>query len=269
MGGLAERLPAHALFDAVRPLASRFPCAGGCGSGDLLTDAADLDRVLPPVANDAGMRLRFLPPADDGLDYERRVADLGVVATRGNSWHDLFNAFVWCLYPRTKAALNRRHVTVLRTALPAAPRGRVRDAATQFDEDGMLLLHDAPELVGLLARHRWVEALWERRDALRCHVRFLVFGHALLDKLRNPFPGLCAKTLALAAPRAVLDADVAAQVAWADSEMSARLDCHAFLATPRALHPLPVLGIPGMSPAAECRDYYLDEGQFRPLATRA
>ena len=45
---------------------------------------------------------------------------------------------------------------------------------------------------------------------------------------------------------------------------SARLGERNFLATPAALHPLPMLGIPGVVPENENPAYYDDASQFRP-----
>lgn len=73
----------------------------------------DLNALWSAPISDAGVRLRFTAQEtlDDGLHYERRIHDHGLIATRGDNWHDLFNAFVWMRFPALKAALNRRQPT--------------------------------------------------------------------------------------------------------------------------------------------------------------
>ena len=74
------------------------------------------------ILTQSGQALRFAAPPNDGLAYEQRIWQNGVVATRPGCWHDFFNALVWLSFPRSKAVLNARHVCL--STLESARRGR-------------------------------------------------------------------------------------------------------------------------------------------------
>lgn len=226
-----------------------------------LPRVAELDAFADEIGRPqsaSGAAIHFV--AEDAANYEKSIFDTGRVPTREGSWHDFFNALVWLRFPKTKAALNHRHVRHLRED---APRGPLRDAATQFDECGVVVLSLDRQVNALLDAQAWVEALWDRRAALR-GTRFLVFGHASLDVLREPHFGLCGKALYLDAPASLAAAPLASWIAFADDTLAVRFKNDGFCASPRALAPLPLLGVPGVTAANECRDYYLDTRQFRP-----
>ena len=86
-------------------------------------------------------------------------------------------------------------------------------------------------------------------------MRIVVFGHAVMEKALEPWPGITCK--ALIAP-ARSDPDAQAQ-AWL-----AQLDPGA---TPRDLPALPVFGFPGWLPQDEA--FYADGRYFRPLIKSA
>lgn len=226
-----------------------------------------IDRLAAAVGrplNAAGIPLTFIAdaPAEPG-GYEARIAACGRVGTRDACWHDLFNALVWLRYPRIKAAMNARHCAEI-ALRPAGERGPVRDALTQFDEDGLVLVSDDDVLIDALRGHRWREAMHQRRPALE-RARLHVIGHALLDKARVPHVGLCAKVLYLHADQMPGGgADVATDVAAFDRWLASRIEAGQWPATPRDLKPLPVLGLPGMTPDNLDPAYFDDTRQFRP-----
>lgn len=225
--------------------------------------AARLGRPLTA----SGRPVSFAPAPADGLGYEARVAASGCVATRDSSWHDTFNACVWMTFPRSKAAMNQRHCDEL--AQPAGAgtgRGRVRDALTQFDEDGLVMVSDDAPLLDALRRHRWREAMWERRAGLEA-ARLFVFGHALLEKALAPHAGLCAKVRYVdSAELGVAAASVSGE--RADAWLAAQIAAGQWPRSPRDLHPLPVLGLPGMTPDNVVPTYFDDTRQFRPQPAR-
>jgi hypothetical protein len=211
-----------------------------------------------------GVPLRFALPGGSALGYEERVYRHGEVATRPHDWHDVFNALVWMSFPRTKAALNALHFEEIQRAAQRAVRSPVRDAATQFDESGLVVLSSDPELLDLLSARRWVELFWNRRaDVIAC-MRFLVFGHGLYDALRSPFHGLCGRALLIPVEPRLVQSPVAEQVAHADEVLAMRFGQPGRCAGAKGLCPVPVLGIPGVTAASECRAYYEDRSQFRP-----
>lgn len=231
-------------------------------SVDGTDDAPSLAR-LNALATQRGLPVRFVPPAADDLSYEERIFLAGAVATRDANAHDLFNALIWLAFPQTKAMLNRLHVQALREQ-GSAMRGPLRDALTQFDECGVIVLGTNPELWSALCAHRWQEVFVIQRAEVERTMRFVVFGHASHEALLAPFPGLCGKALFLPVTEAMLIRIDHGDLLEADALLARRLASADFLTcTPRAWQPLPLLGIPGATVANEMPDYYADTRQFR------
>jgi hypothetical protein len=192
-------------------------------------------------------------------DYEAAILAGGQVPSRERNWHDLLNALIWLAFPRAKAALNAVQCAELERRRGTS-RGAVSDAATLFDESGLLLVAPDGELAELLSTRQWHEAFVARRG-LWARARVYAFGHAVLEKLLMPWPGITAKCLFLrhdapleaGSPPAALDAALAA--CWRDGRVS----------RPAALFPVPVLGIPGWWQANADAAFYQDLGVFRPL----
>jgi hypothetical protein len=258
---------------AARPLYA--PLADALiASGDRLPSLMRLNQIVHQVAGPLrtgqGAPLRFVTPGPQHQAYERAVAEAGEVATRDENWHDYFNALVWAHFPRAKAALNARHMHEIAHASGAGRKGRgqVRDALTQFDECGMVVLGAEPACLEALARHDWLDAFWTGRSTLLSSTRFILFGHATYDQLRTPFPGLCAKALYLTVPAALIQAPVAEQVGRVDRWLAHRLGDADSPLSPQDFSPLPLLGIPDVVLENARRDYYADTGQFRPLGGR-
>jgi hypothetical protein len=215
-----------------------------------------------PVANASGRVLVAGSVPEDGgaLAYERSVWAEGVLGLRAQDWHDLMNLLVWCVFPATKARLNAGHVAQVDHAASGRRSAR-RDALTLFDENGLLVACADPELESLLRGFRWRELFVDRRREVARSMRFLVFGHGLLDKARAPFIGLTAHALVLDVAAALLVQPAASLAASLDDRLAAAVDQ---LPGPRALAPLPVLGIPGWWPANESPAFYDDTRYFRP-----
>ena len=218
------------------------------------------------LVSGSGAALRFVVPGGSGLAYEERIFWLGEVETRPGNWHDYFNALVWLAFPLSKAALNARqhHAALCQAAAGEARRGALRDALTQFDECGAVVVSSRLALWQGLCEHRWHDILWLRRAEVQARMRFLVFGHASYDMLRTPHLGLCAKSLFLHVDEDWFELPAAAQLADADRRVARRFSGD-FSPRPRDLQPLPLLGVPGASGANACAEYYRDARQFRPL----
>lgn len=258
-------LAEQTLFEPVADLLRRFPEA----LPKLEALNALIEERAPTARSAAGHPIRFIPPPAQALSYEEHIHATGQVPTRPDNWHDFFNALAWCVWPHSKAACNALHLHALQVRRAAGLQGRgpVRDALTQFDECGVLVVSADPEIPGLLAGHQWEEAFWHRRGRLLESTRFLVFGHGCWDALRAPFFGLCGKALYRAVRPDWLALPPASMQAEADAWLAAHL-----LAPDRqlkdALFPLPLLGIPGVTGENRVQDYYRDSGQFRPRAMR-
>ena len=227
------------------------------------------------IRGGSGAPIRFVVPGNSGMSYEERSYWLGEVETRPGNWHDGFNALIWLTYPLTKAALNERHHRALGGQRPAGNPGRgpLRDALTQFDECGVAVVSTRIDLWDGIRAHCWQEVFWTRRDEVRQCLKVFVFGHASLDLLRTPHIGLCGKALFLHVDEAFLAQPAAAQLAEVDRRMAQRfsgdLNAYGAYTRPRDFHPLPLLGIPGVTPDNAFPAYYEDTRQFRPLRRAA
>jgi hypothetical protein len=124
------------------------------------------------------------------------------------------------------------------------------------------VLCSEPELLELVYAFQWKELFWRRREGVLRHMRFLVFGHALYEKLLAPFVGVTGRAVTLSAPPALLSASLQVQLSSADEALAEKIDAGA-LASPRDLQPLPVLGISGWYPAAAGEAFYGNAAYFR------
>ena len=206
------------------------------------------------LRNAIGLPLSFSPqtcPCGQH-DYETGIYATGRVPSREHNWHDLFNALTWLAFPRTKATLNAVH----RDALPQGRnRPTISDAATLFDESGLVLVGEDGDLADLLAARRWREALVDQR-ARWSRLKACIVGHAVLEKLLTPWPGITAKCLFIDLPAdtAADELDEAIAQRWRTGTIK----------QPAMLFPLPVLGIPGWWPEHEQLAFYSDQRYFRP-----
>lgn len=250
----AASIYASSLFDPLRPWLDRLPPAPDAQA------VADLAAQFP-IHTANGRRVSFVPPRPDGRIYECRIWESGEVETRPDNWHDFFNALVWLSFPRTKVAVSGAHVRAMQA--PGEARGMTRDALTHFDECGMVVLSSRPELLDLLRDFRWKELFVERRVEVRRDMRFVIFGHATYEQLLKPFRGLTAKAVLHEVSAAWLQMDASAQRAAVDEWLAADLTSGRYT-RPRDFQPLPLLGIPGVTPDSEDPAYYDDTWQFRP-----
>lgn len=225
------------------------------------------------VANGRGLPLSFVPPParresfEDG--YEQRVWLAGEVATRPACRHDALNAFAWCLFPRTKAALNARHYGSLIAARcgegPASGnRDRLRDALTLLDESGVIVACAEASLAALLRGRQWKALFWERRAAVARSMRFLLLGHGLMEQACSPFVGLTGHGCILPVPCGALDEPEAALRARLDERLAGVALGADAVGLRAALTPVPVLGVPGWSERAADPEFYNDTSYFRP-----
>ncbi len=245
----ASTLPFAHLSPWVRRLAG--PDWPDLGRLDELAEQAGL-------VNARGLRVRFRTQRQrcGQRDYEAGILATGIVPTRERNWHDLLNALAWLAFPQTKATLNALHC---RHLAPGAPRGPASDAATLFDESGLVLVGGDANLAGLLAARRWREAFVDAR-ADWSQIRAYLVGHAVLEKLLRPWPGITAKCLFITAPQ---PPDEGSPPTWLDAAI-AEVWRSGGITRPADLFPMPVLGIPGWWPDNESAAFYDDTEIFRP-----
>jgi len=212
------------------------------------------------LALDNGTPLTFVAATPvSALTYERAIATGGQVGVRADTWHDALNALVWLTLPRTKCALNARHVAAAAPPVRHA-RTRERDAATLVDESGLILACADGELVDLLRRRAWQSLFVAARARVEAACVPLAVGHGMLDKLRHPWRGITAHVLVVPLP-AGNPADPA-MIAALDAAAAARI--HAAPFNPASLLPLPVAGLPGWDAEALGPRLYDDVSVFRP-----
>ena len=257
----AGRLDA-AIYAPLHPAIARLP-------RDRWPDHSDLTALAANIRNARGMPLRFVPPRDpaerDRTHYEAHIAATGEVETRAANWHDLFNALAWITYPRAKAAINAQHAAILEAGGDAELRHRspARDALTLFDEGGVIVASSSPAMHRLIVDFRWKELFWERRDELLATTRFLAIGHACYEQSLAPYIGMVAKTVPIPVDDAFLSLSPEGQVAAADAQVAAHLADRANFRSPKALPPMPVLGVPGWHDANAQSAFYDDAKHFR------
>ena len=192
--------------------------------------------------------------------FDRFLSRTGCIPTRPGSFHDLFGALIWLHFPALKTAIHRAQLAGERAA-----RGPSENAATHLDESGVLVVGTEPTIFDSLSTLKWREVFWERRAELKRTTRFLVFGHGLLDSLREPHPRLMGKALFARVSSDQLELSGGDFRVFLDHALAAHVPD--FLSEPARLHPLPVLGVPGWSPD-QSRAYYEDERYFRSARLR-
>ena len=225
--------------------------------GEPLAQRIAAGAALHEVLNAAGQApVRFVPHSalPVGVAYEAFIRDTAQVPTR-EGLHDFFNALCWMHFPRAKQQLNRLQAAEIARDGVQGQRGPVRDAITVFDENALLI--QAPDEVWhALTEHRWHTALVAQR-ARWAEVGLWTFGHAALEKLVRPYPGI---TVHLWRVPQRLGAGVGLQAldAWLAQDLQP-----AKLAT-KPFSPLPILGVPGWWAANAEPAFYADRTVFRP-----
>ena len=248
------------------------PVRQALSRGDSVADALNALRLaplggVPGAAHHAALDgLRFVPQSSlpEGEAYEAFIFRTRCVPTRDNL-HDLLNGVCWLRFPAIKRHLNAMQAEQIAANGVGAKRGPVRDALTLLDENALLLCGPA-RLRDAHRRHDW-HTLFVRERGLWAQTRVVSFGHALLEKLVQPYKSITAHVLWVDLPGLGAGADPAHLDA---SAFDTALEHHLPLALTAAhlaskpFVPLPVLGLPGWWPANEHPDFYADSGVFRP-----
>lgn len=207
----------------------------------------------PDVLNQPGMApVRFVPQSDlpEGQAYEDFIFATGQVPTR-EGLHDFFNALCWMHFPLAKKRLNQLQAREIARAGVGQVRGPVRDAATVFDENA-LLIQASDALWAALTAHRWADALVGLRDEW-AHTRLWAFGHAALEKAVQPY-----KSITVHMWRVPVDVPHTQIDAWLAHDLTPDKLAR------KPFSPLPILGVPGWWPANADPSFYADASVFRP-----
>jgi hypothetical protein len=168
------------------------------------------------------------------------------------------------VFPRTKAALNARHVA---DGASARPNGRssARDAATLVDESGVVLACADDELVALLRARAWRPLFVDRRDDVRRAMLPFVVGHGLLVKLLRPYRAATAHALIVRVADTVVAGGSAGAAAAVDAAAAAAVAEAAL--TPAQFAPVPVAAFPGWDSEGLGERLFDDRSVFRELGS--
>jgi hypothetical protein len=228
-----------------------------------------LNTAAIPLRNHRGLPIQFVSQAElpPNTSYEAFISDTGRVPTRDNL-HDFFNALIWLAFPKVKAQLNalqaaeiaKASLTSADKSLPNPNRGKVRDAATIFDENAAFVVMNNTGLIEALRNHAWCDLFVGRREAFLRDCEVCLFGHALMEKLVAPYKAITAHAWILEVENISLLGDSAEKLAWIDDFASRGLVRG--LST-SDFTPLPVLGLPGWC-ENQGEEFYADVKVFRP-----
>ena len=200
------------------------------------------------------------------VDYENHIYRQGEVSTRENSWHDLFNALIWCRFPALKVAMNAVHFREL-DAGGEGRRGKQRDALTLFDESGIIVCSSNQTILDAMARRDWNHVFRSKAGAWEDEISLFVVGHALLEKFLRPYKAITAQALLIELDGALMKQSRADKLNVLDDLVAERLLAGSMLESPACLSPLPLMGIPGWWPGGgQDDDFYDDRKVFRLLA---
>lgn len=235
----------------------------------------------------SSLNKQFVPQDDlpEGMAYESFIAEQGRIPTR-DGLHDFFNGLCWFAFPQTKAHFNRLHQEQI-TQLGTHARGRVRDMLTVIDENGFLI--QAPDaLWQALQAKQWQQAFVDLAP-LWTQSKVMVFGHALLEKLVNPYKAITAHALRIPShlklgeissthlqpptesaqtqspnrgPQIFQLSELQALDHFLADQLSAE-----YLST-KPYIPVQIFGIPSWSSEQEQPDFYTDTQVFRPARSK-
>lgn len=220
----------------------------------------DIDELNTRLPADSPVRFIAQTPEllADGLHYEQRIAERGLIATRQRNWHDLFNALIWLRQPGLKRALNRQQVIELERMGPKL-RSRPQCAMTHFDEAGVIVTLRDPALLSLWDAHDWHGLFWRHRQAwIDGTIACELFGHALLELALTPGKLLVGKALVVVDDVGVSSASAIETCAQSVCDGRSLLD-------PQGLRPLPLAGLPGWYPHNEREAFFRETACFRPV----
>lgn len=195
--------------------------------------------------------------------YESRIYLTGQVQTRAKNWHDFFNALVWHIFPRAKSALNQLHyqAQLFESINKIKHRCALRDAATLFDESGVIVVSSEKTLIQLLGDFEWKELFWLQRKEVLSSMRFFIFGHGLYEKALNPYVGMTGKGIMFNVKKTFFAQTLLKQLELIDSMLESFL--FNGLTSSSDLAPVPLLGYPGWIEDNNSEIYYENKKYFR------
>lgn len=250
---------------------SDLVCLFNINKYDTWINAKSLVKFLPLNAkNENGKQISFIAQDESFTDeryYERYIFDTGVIPTRVDNWHDLFGAFIWCLFPKTKALINKLHVEDIETFGMQARTER-RNAITLLDECGVVCAVSNQTLKENLVEHKWTEAFLNNHDAWNAQITPFMFGHANYEMATNPYIGLTGKVLFIDVDEDFHALDKLEQYQFLDSTLVQMIKEKDILKDNKIFSPLPLLGVPKWHQEVQDEAFYSNTRYFRPKSTK-
>lgn len=212
-----------------------------------------------------GQSLQFVGQDDvdfAGRAYETVIYQTGQVPTRYNNWHDLFGAFIWCVFPKTKALLNHLHHSDIQQHGQKV-RTKTRNAITLLDECGVILAVTDAMFKTKLREHQWHWAFVEQRQRWGQDVLPFIIGHANYEMLTKPYIGLTGKALFVTVEANFATLSLLEQYQFLDERLSHSIQDEQILMDNSHLSPLPLLGVPGWYEDNKDPVFYDNKQYFR------
>lgn len=134
--------------------------------------------------------------------YESMIMEQGLIPHRLENIHDLMNAAIWSIFPRSKFELHRQAYLVQQhmdqeVEIPPNGRNPDLDLLTCFDEGGLLLLCKKDQIKATYALLRERDVALKAKRLQSFPAQLLIFGHGILEELCRGFPQVLAMTLVL------------------------------------------------------------------------
>ncbi len=231
-------------------------------------DFAQFNAKLAIAAPGFSLQPQSTSMLHDGLSFEARIAESGVIATRPSSLHDFYSALMWLRYPLVKQAINQIHMQGIR-AHGVKQRSRHQQAITHLDEAGAWIFSDSDALFELADQHAWESLFFQQAQAWQTRseigsIRAAVFGHAIYELMHAPHQTLAAKTIWVKVPSDFFELAVAEQDRALDSCIASALLAGTHGHDPKPLATMPVSGIPGWNAGTNAQTFYQTAPCFRP-----
>ena len=234
-----------------------------------------LESLFPyEITNLNKLPIRFVEQKPEqnfsAVAYEEVIYQTGEVPTRSESWHDVFGAVIWSLFPKTKAMINKLHHDDIQ-ANGKEKRSILRNALTLFDECGVVLVSKNREMLDALRNHDWQKAfiddrsLWQ--NPAQDGVLAFQFGHANYEMLTKPFLGLTGKWLHIEMSAELGGLPLNVQYRMVDEKLADAI-ASGCLEDNTKLSPLPLLGVPTWYDDNCEPEFYSNTDYFRPKPER-
>ena len=229
----------------------------------------DYNRYGKSISNINQQHLKFVEQNVQCLEhYEEKIYKKGLVNTRRNNWHDFFNYTVWQTFPKAKAFINALQYQDYQAQEFSSKRTPRQNYLAHLDESGMFVFSSQPKLLTCLKQHEWKTLFWTHRDEVLQDICFVPFGHAIYEKLLNPYIGLTTKALVFDVPQVFIkringgDYQLVDELVYQFMQTTLTNE-QSFLLNSK-LQPVPILGIPKWSEHANHAKFYDNLRYIRP-----